>query len=257
MIIDTHAHFFDEAFTGDVNNCIIRAKEANVNKIVLVGFSKETNAKAIEMSEANDIFYPTAGLHPSEASKDFQKDLVYLEDFIMNNKVYAIGECGLDYHWVSDNKEEQKALFKGQLDLAVKYKLPVIIHMRDATLDTYEVMKPYKGKITGVMHCYSGSLEMAKEFIKLGLYISLGGPVTFKNAKESKRVALEIPLDRLLVETDCPYLAPTPFRGKRNESSYVVKVVEEIAYLRDMSIEEVAKITSSNACELFHLEDIR
>ena len=156
---------------------------------------------------------------------------------------------------MSDNKEVQKALFKGQLDLALKYNLPVIVHMRDATLDTYEVMKPYGGKIKGVMHCYSGSLEMAKEFIKLGFYISLGGPVTFKNAKESKRVASSIPLDKLLVETDCPYLAPTPYRGSRNESSYVVRVVEEIACLRNMSVSDISNITTQNAINLFNLED--
>ena len=255
MIIDTHSHLFDEAFTGDVKDCVLRAKEAKVNKIVLVGFSKETNDLAINMSKEYDIFYPTAGLHPSEASENYLEDLKYLEKFILENKVYAIGECGLDYHWVSDNKDLQKALFKGQLDLAVKYNLPIIVHMRDATLDTYETMKSYAGKIKGVMHCYSGSLEMAKEFIKLGLYISLGGPVTFKNAKESKRVAQEIPLEKLLVETDCPYLAPTPYRGQRNESSYVVRVVEEIACLRNISVLDVENVTSSNAISLFHLED--
>lgn len=255
MIIDTHSHLFDEAFNKDVKDCIKRAKEVNVNKIILVGFSKETNDLAIKFSKEDNIFYPTAGLHPSEASLNYLEDLEYLEDFICKNKVYAIGECGLDYHWVSDNKEVQKALFKGQLDLALKYNLPVIVHMRDATLDTYEVMKPYGGKIKGVMHCYSGSLEMAKEFIKLGFMISLGGPVTFKNAKESKRVAKEIPMDKLLVETDCPYLAPSPFRGERNESSYVVRVVEEIACLRDMSVSDVALITAQNAVKLFKLED--
>lgn len=255
MIIDTHSHLFDEAFTGEVKDCIKRAKEANVNKIILVGFSKETNNLAISYAKEDNIFYPTAGLHPSEASLNYLEDLAYLEDFICNNKVYAIGECGLDYHWVSDNKEVQKALFKGQLDLALKYDLPVIVHMRDATLDTYEVMKPYGGKIRGVMHCYSGSLEMANEFIKLGFYISLGGPVTFKNAKESKRVACGIPLDKLLVETDCPYLAPSPFRGSRNESSYVVRVVEEVACLRNMSVSDVADITTQNAINLFKLED--
>ena len=255
MIIDTHSHLFDDAFTGDVKECIKRAKDANVNKIVLVGFSRETNDLAINYAKEERIFYPTAGLHPSEASENYLADLAYLEDFICRHKVYAIGECGLDYHWVSDNKELQKSLFKGQLDLALKYNLPVIVHMRDATLDTYEVMKPYGGKIRGVMHCYSGSLEMAKEFIKLGFLISLGGPVTFKNAKESKKVAAGIPMDKLLVETDCPYLAPTPYRGLRNESSYVVKVVEEIACLRNMSVEEVEIITTQNAIDLFKLDD--
>ena len=255
MIIDTHSHLFDEAFTGEVADCIRRAIDNNVNKIILVGFSRETNDLAINLANEYDIFYPTAGLHPSEASENYGEDLKYLEKFICDNKVYAIGECGLDYHWVNDNKDVQKALFKGQLDLAVKHNLPVIVHMRDATLDTYEIMKPYANKIKGVMHCYSGSLEMAKEFIKLGMHISLGGPVTFKNAKESKRVAQEIPLDKLLVETDCPYLAPTPYRGQRNESSYVVRVIEEIACLKNISVEEVEKITTMNAVGLFCLED--
>lgn len=254
MIIDTHSHLFDDAFINDVDSCVKRAKEANVDKIILVGFSRQTNNQAQSLAKEYDIFYPTAGLHPSEASDNYVEDLKYLENFIKENKVYAIGECGLDYYWVNDNKDLQKALFKGQLELAVKYDLPIIVHMREATLDTYELIKPYQGKIRGVMHCYSGSLEMAKEFIKLGLHISLGGPVTFKNAKESKKVALEVDLDNLLVETDCPYLAPTPYRGKRNESSYVVKVIEEIATIKNISIEEVTQKTTSNAKELFKLE---
>ena len=168
--------------------------------------------------------------------------------------MYAIGECGLDYYWTKDNMEYQKALFKGQIELSIKYNLPIIIHMRDASSDTYELLKEYKGKIKGVMHCYSGSLEMANEFIKLGLHISLGGPVTFKNAKEPKAVAGNIPLDKLLIETDCPYLAPTPYRGKRNESSYVKNVLIEIAGLRNIEVEELEKITEENSIRLFGLE---
>ena len=253
-MIDTHSHLFDEAFKDDLKDCVERCYKEKVNKVILVGFSKETNDLAQKLSKEYNLFYPTAGVHPSEAKEDYLEQLEYLEDFINKHKVYAIGECGLDYYWTQDNKEFQKALFKGQIELSIKYNLPIIIHMRDASFDTYELLKEYKGKIKGVMHCYSGSLEMAYEFIKLGLHISLGGPVTFKNAKEPKAVAGSIPLDKLLIETDCPYLAPTPYRGKRNESSYVKNVLIEIAGLRNMSVEELESITENNSIKLFGLE---
>lgn len=254
-MIDTHSHLFDEAFQEDIEDCINRCKEAGVNKIVLVGFSHTTNQLAQEYSKKYSIFYPTAGLHPSEAGPNYQKDYESLVKFIQSHQVYAIGECGLDYHYGKENREEQIQLFRKQIELAISLNLPIIIHMRDATQDTYEIIKEYAGKIHGVMHCYSGSYEMALEFIKLGFYISLGGPVTFKNAKESKRIAANIDLKRLLVETDCPYLAPTPYRGTRNESSYVKYVIEEIARLRNMTKDDLERITSSNAIKLFNLED--
>ena len=254
-MIDTHSHLFDIAFKDDIEDCIKRCYEQNINKIVLVGFSRETNELAQEYSQKYGLFFPTAGIHPSEANQNFKAELDYLECFIQKNKVYAIGECGLDYHYGKENIFEQKMLFKGQIELSIKYNLPIIIHMRDASLDTYELLKEYSGKIRGVMHCYSGSLEMAKEFIKLGLLISLGGPVTFKNAKDSKLVAAGIPIDKLLIETDCPYLAPTPYRGKRNESSYVKRVLEEIALLRGESIKVLEKQLDLNAMLLFGLED--
>ncbi|MDE7106312.1 MAG: TatD family hydrolase [Anaeroplasmataceae bacterium] len=254
-MIDTHSHLFDDSFHEDIEECIQRCRLVHVNKVVLVGFSYQTNQMVQEYARKYLLFYPTAGLHPSEASLNYKKDLNELEQFIKEHKVYAIGECGLDYHYGKENEREQKELFRGQIELSIKYHLPLIIHMRDATQDTYELLKEYAGKIFGVMHCYSGSLEMAKEFIKLGFYISLGGPVTFKNAKESKRVAKEIDLDYLLVETDCPYLAPTPYRGQRNESSYVKNVILEIAQLRDMEFQEVEAITEKNANKLFKLEE--
>ena len=254
-MIDTHSHLFDESFQNDIEECIQRCRLAHVNKILLVGFSHQTNQLVQEYASKYEIFYPTAGLHPSEASLNYRNDLDELEQFIKQHKVYAIGECGLDYHYGKENIEEQKELFKGQIELSIQYHLPLIIHMRDATQDTYEMLKKYAGKIFGVMHCYSGSLEMAKEFIKLGFYISLGGPVTFKNAKESKRVAEHIVLDKLLVETDCPYLAPTPYRGQRNESSYVKYVIEEIAAIRNMEFSKIEEITERNAIKLFNLED--
>ena len=250
-MIDTHSHLLDDVFKDDLDECIQRCKDNNVNKIILVGFDRITNSKAIELSKKYDIFYPTAGIHPEEV-KDIN-DLSYLSDFIKNNKVYAVGECGLDYHWTKDNKELQKEIFEGQIKLSIDYNLPLIIHSRDAIEDTYNILKKYKGQIRGVMHCYSGSLEMAQKFLDLGLYIGLDGPVKFKNAKEPKRVASNIPLDRLLLETDCPWMTPTPFRGKRNESSYVVYVCQEIASLRGMDCTEIEKITDKNAISLFNI----
>jgi len=252
-MIDSHSHLFEEEFNIDIEDCIKRCKENNVNKILLVGFSYDTNRKALEYSKKYDIFYPTAGIHPDEADDNYLEKIEDLKDFISKNKVYAIGECGIDYHYTKENAEIQKIIFKEQIELSIKYNLPLIIHMRDATADTYNILKEYKGKIKGVMHCYSGSLEMAYEFIKLGLHISLGGPVTFKNAKEPKEVAKNIPLDKLLVETDCPFLAPTPFRGKRNESSYVTLVAKEIADLRKISYQELEEATEKNTKELFNL----
>ena len=254
-MIDTHSHLFDEAFQNDLDECLNRCKENHVNQIVLVGFSHQTNQQAQDYAKKYPIFYPTAGLHPSEASPNFEDDFRKLEAFIQQNKVYAIGECGLDYHYGKENREEQIQLFRKQIELSIQCDLPMIIHMRDATQDTYQILKEYAPHVRGVMHCYSGSLEMAEEFMKLGFYISLGGPVTFKNAKESKRIASSIDLNRLLVETDCPYLAPSPYRGTRNESSYVKYVVEEIAKLRNMTSLDVENITASNAIKLFNLED--
>ncbi len=251
-MIDTHSHLFNEEFNNDRNECISRCKENNINKIVLVGFSRETNKEAFNLSLTDSIFYPTAGIHP-ECVNNLESDMKYLEDFIINNKVYAIGECGLDYYWVSDNKELQKAYFKAQIELAIKYDLPVIIHSRDAMQDTFDIVNEYKGKFKGVMHCYSGSIEMAKRFIDCGMYISLGGPVTFKNAKDPKIVAKEVDINKLLIETDCPYLAPTPNRGKRNESSYVRYVLEEIANIREMDIKELERITEKNSIDLFRI----
>ncbi len=252
-MIDTHSHLFEDEFKDDLLECIERCKANNVNQILLVGFSFETNDKAQALAKEYDIFYPTAGLHPSEAASTYLDDFNKLVDFINNNKIYAIGECGLDYHWTKENIEYQKALFKLQCELAIKLDLPIIVHSRDAQQDTFDIIKGYNGKLKGVMHCYSGSLELAKEYVKLGFYISLGGPVTFKNANEPKRVAKEIDINRLLIETDSPFLAPHPYRGKRNESSYVKLVLEEIANLRGISVEELDKITTENAKRLFKI----
>ena len=254
MAIDTHAHIFDAQFDEDRIDVINRLIEAKIKKALVVGFSKETNVLALNLAKGHAFLYPTAGLHPREANEITGSDILDLEKFINDNKVYAIGECGLDYYWVNDNKEKQKWLFTQQIKLAIKYDLPLIIHCRDAVGDVYEILKEYKGKLRFVMHCYSGSSEMAVEFVKLGGMISLGGPVTFKNAKAPKEVAKIVPLDRLLIETDCPYLAPHPNRGKRNEPSYVRLVLNEIATLREISADELEEVLDQNSINFFKLD---
>lgn len=252
-MIDTHCHLFDEEFDIDREDTIKRAIDSGVEKMILVGFSHKTNQLAQEMAKKWNFFYPTAGLHPSEASLNYLNDFLEFKSFVEKNKVYAIGECGLDYHWDITYKEEQKKLFRLQCEYAIEKDLPIIVHSRDAAKDTFDIIASYKGKLKGVMHCYSGSKELALEYVKLGFYISLGGPVTFKNAKEPKEVAKAVPLDLLLIETDCPYLAPTPMRGKRNESSYVKYVRDEIASLRGITIQEVEEATTKNAIRLFKI----
>lgn len=251
-MIDTHSHLFADEFKDDLPECVNRCIEHGIQQVILVGFSDETNHKAYRLSQEYELFYPTAGVHPSEA-KEYLVELDKLREFLEAHKVYAIGECGLDYHYGKDDIELQKELFIQQIEISIEFDLPLIIHMRDATEDTYNILKEYKGKIRGVMHCYSASLEMALRFIDLGFYISLGGPVTFKNAKESKKIAVEIPLDKLLIETDCPYLAPTPFRGSRNESSFVRYVAKQIAELRGMDVEELDEVISRNSKNLFKI----
>jgi TatD DNase family protein len=252
-MIDTHCHFFDEAFDGDLDDCIKRCKENNIEKVMIVGFSYKTNRLAQKLAQKYDFLYPTAGVHPEECNNEYLSQFNELKEFIKNNKIYAIGECGLDYHWSKEFKEEQKILFRLQCELAIEKNLPIIIHSRDADQDTFDIVKSFNGKLKGVMHCYGGSLEMAKEYVKLGMYISLGGPLTFKNAKEPKRVCDGIPLDYLLIETDSPYLAPDPYRGKRNESSYVRFVCQKMAEIKNLTIEEVDRITTNNAIKLFNI----
>ncbi len=251
MIFDSHSHLFDEAFDIDRKDCFKRLKDID-GKAMIVGFTNENNIIAYNLAKEYDM-YSSAGLHPSEAFGNIREKLKTLEEFIKTHKVYAIGECGLDYHWEPYDKNLQKELFEEQINLAIKYNLPVIVHSRDASLDTFEIIKKYEGKVIGVMHCYSGSLEMAKEYIKLGWYISLGGPLTFKNSKESKKVCENIDLSKLLIETDCPYLSPEPFRGKRNESSYVLNVAKQVALLKNLTLEEVCNQTTNNAYRLFKI----
>lgn len=254
MLFDSHAHINDEKLINRIDEVLANAKENGVNKILCVGFDKASSLQAIEFANQYAEIYAAIGIHPSEA-KLFNFDLAWIEENSNNPKVVAIGEIGLDYYWDKTYSEEQKQLFVNQINLANKLNLPIIVHMRDATKDTYDLIKQNKDQVTkGVMHCYSASAEAMQQFIDLNMYISLAGPVTFKNAKTPKEVAQKIDINSLLVETDCPYLSPTPFRGKTNEPKNVLYVAKEIAEIKGLSLEELSEITYRNTCRLFNIE---
>lgn len=255
MLFDTHVHLNAEQFNGDLQEVIDRAIAEGVTNMVVVGFDELTIKKAIELAEEYDFIHASVGWHPVDAIDMTPEHLDWLKELASHPKVVALGEMGLDYYWDKSPKEIQKEVFRKQIRLAREVRLPIIIHNRDATADIVEILKEENaGEVGGIMHCYSGSVETALECIEMNFYISLGGPVTFKNAKKPKEVAESIPLDRLLVETDCPYLTPHPYRGKRNEPAYVKLVAEEIAGLKGLSFEEIAEATTQNAKKLFGIK---
>ncbi|MED3690056.1 TatD family hydrolase [Peribacillus butanolivorans] len=252
MLFDTHVHVNAEQFNEDLEDVIERAQDAGVNNMVVVGFDRPTITRAMELIETYDFMYAAVGWHPVDAIDMTEEDLKWIEELSSHPKVVAIGEMGLDYHWDKSPKAIQMEVFRKQIRLAKKVGLPIIIHNREATADIVNILKEEEAsEVGGIMHCFSGSAETAMECIDMNFYISLGGPVTFKNAKKPKEVAAAVPLDRLLIETDCPYLAPHPYRGKRNEPSYVKLVAEQIAEIKQLSVEEVSQATTDNAKKLF------
>ncbi|MFF2590671.1 TatD family hydrolase [Peribacillus butanolivorans] len=252
MLFDTHVHVNAEQFNEDLEDVIERAQEAGVNNMVVVGFDRPTITRAMELIETYEFMYAAVGWHPVDAIDMTEEDLKWIEELSSHPKVVAIGEMGLDYHWDKSPKAIQMEVFRKQIQLAKKVGLPIIVHNREATADIVNILKEEEAsEVGGIMHCFSGSAETAMECIDMNFYISLGGPVTFKNAKKPKEVAAAVPLDRLLIETDCPYLAPHPYRGKRNEPSYVKLVAEQIAEIKQLSVEEVSKATTDNAKKLF------
>ncbi|MEK3800860.1 TatD family hydrolase [Peribacillus sp. FSL H8-0477] len=252
MLFDTHVHLNDDQFKEDIEEVIKRAQEAGVSNMVVVGFDRATIMRAMELIEKYDFIYASIGWHPVDAIDMLDEDLAWIEELSSHPKVVAIGEMGLDYHWDKSPRDIQKEVFRKQIRLAKKVNLPIVIHNREATADIVDILKEEHAEaVGGIMHCYSGSPEVAKECLDMNFYISLGGPVTFKNAKKPKEVAVEVPLDKLLIETDCPYLAPHPYRGKRNEPAYVKLVAEQIAELKGLTFEEVAVATNQNARKLF------
>lgn len=255
MLIDTHAHLNAIQYQDDLDEVIERAQAEGVSTIVVVGFDRETITRAIELADQYEFIYATVGWHPVDAIDMTDEDLKWIEELSAHPKVVALGEMGLDYYWDKSPKEIQKEVFRKQIALAKKVKLPIIIHNREATADIVEILQEENAsEVGGIMHCFTGSIEVARQCMDMNFYISFGGPVTFKNAKKPKEVAAEIPLDRLLIETDCPYLTPHPFRGKRNEPSYVKYVAEQIAELKGTTFEEIAQKTSDNAKRFFGIK---
>ncbi|ECI0812433.1 YchF/TatD family DNA exonuclease [Salmonella enterica subsp. enterica serovar Dublin] len=254
MLFDTHAHLNAEQYNEDLEQVIERAKSEKVEKIVVVGFDRPTITRAMELIEAYDFMYAAIGWHPVDAIDMTDEDIAWIKELSQHEKVVAIGEMGLDYYWDKSPKDVQKEVFRRQIALAKEVNLPIIIHNRDATEDVVTILKEEgAAEVGGIMHCFTGSLEIAKACMEMNFYISFGGPVTFKNAKKPKEVVKDIPSDRLLIETDCPYLTPAPFRGKRNEPSYVKYIAEQIAELREISFEELAALTTENAKKVFRI----
>jgi TatD DNase family protein len=254
MLTDTHAHLNAEQFDEDREETIRRAYESGVTRIVNIGFNRETIPTSLELAERYDFIYTAVGWHPQDAKDMHPDDLDWIEELCRRDKVVAIGEIGLDYYWDTSPKEVQHRVFREQIRLARKIGKPIVIHNRDAHQDVVQILREEKAAdVGGIMHCYSGSWETAKLCLDMNFYISFGGPVTFKNAKQPKEVLAQVPLDRLLLETDCPYLAPHPHRGKRNESAYVRLVAETAAEIKGLPVEEIALITTNNAIALLKL----
>lgn len=250
-IFDTHSHYDDEKFNPDREMLLSTLQSQGVSDVVSCGCDIETTQFNFDLAQAYDFMYFAAGFHPECLEGASLKDLELIKKFAQNKKCVAIGEIGLDYHWMSSTKEVQKEFFTAQIELAADLDLPVIVHDREAHGDTLDILKATKPK--GVVHCFSGSKEMAREIIRLGMYIGMNGVITFNNARKSLEVVKEIPLDRLVLETDCPYLAPVPHRGKRNDSSLIPFVAEKIAALLEMDVQELLNITNENAKKLYNL----
>lgn len=246
-MIDTHIHLNDEAYNECLEQIIKDANNVGVNKMIVMGCDYLTSKKAIEIANKYENIYAMIGLHPSEVEKEKDKELNWLKELLNNDKVIGIGEIGLDLYWTKEYKDLQIELFEKQLQLSLDYNLPICIHSRDAIELTYQILS--KNNYKGIIHCYSGSLEMANKFIKLGYLIGIGGVVTFKNTN-LKEVVKNLPLTSIVTETDGPYLAPTPYRGKLNKPEYIKLVVDEIANLKEISVQEVEKQIDKNVFDL-------
>lgn len=252
-MIDTHCHINDELYINNPEQYISDAREAGVKKFLVVGFDLKSSENAVKITQKHDFLFVAVGIHPSDVKKANKEDFVRIDELANDKKVVAIGEIGLDYYWDKDPqiKEEQKIAFIKQIEIANKHNLPISIHCRDAIEDTLEILKKYPVKRGGIMHCYAGSVESAKDFIKLGFLLGIGGVVTFKNSQKLKEVVANIPSDSYVLETDAPYLTPEPFRGKPNHSKYLCYVRDKIAELRKISANKVEEETTKNFERVF------
>lgn len=253
MIIDTHAHYDDEQFDADRESLLGEMEAGGIGLIINAGSTIASWDKIIKLTEEYPFVYGAVGVHPDEAGTLDEKQFGRMKELLVREKIVAVGEIGLDYYWDRESHDLQKKWFIRQLELAREKNMPVIIHSREAAADTFQIMKQHAQGMKAVIHCYSYSAEMAAEYVKMGYYIGVGGVVTFKNAKKLKQVVKEIPLENIVLETDCPYLAPVPFRGKRNSSLYLTYVAEEIAEIKDVTVEKVIRQTEENSRNLYDL----
>lgn len=255
MLVDTHTHLDAQQFDEDREETIARAVEQGVTRLINIGFNRETIPTTMKLAETYDFIYAAIGWHPQDAITMKDEDLDWIAELCRHEKVVAIGEIGLDYYWDTSPKDVQHAVFRRQIGLARELGMPVVIHNRDAHEDTIRILREEKAhEVGGVMHSFSGSWETAKLCLNMGFHLSFGGPITFKNAKQPKEVLKQTPIDRLLLETDAPYLTPHPYRGKRNESAYVNLVAEAAAELKGVSFQEIAEKTTRNALERFGIQ---
>ena len=247
-MVDTHCHISFSDY-DDISLLIDKIKNAGITKVIVNGCDMKSNLEIIELTKKYDIVYGALGFHPTELDSFRDEYLGWLDNHIDDNKIVAVGEIGLDYHYDNTDKSKEISVFKRQLEIAKKHNKPVIIHSRDAIQDTYDILKEYD--LRGSLHCYSGSLEMAREFIKMGYLIGVGGVVTYKNAKNIINVIENIDLEYILLETDAPYMTPEPFRKYKNDSSYIPVIAKKIADLKNIDVEEVGRVTSESASRLF------
>lgn len=255
MIFDSHAHYDDEQFEEDRDALLTDLKNRGVGCVVNVAAEPESIPRVIELTKQYDFIYGAAGIHPESVQELKDEDVHMIYDALKEDKIVAVGEIGLDYHRKGYDKELQKHWFQVQVDIAKEHRLPVIIHSREAAQDTLDFMKEWNaGENGGVIHCYAYGTELAREFINMGFYIGIGGVLTFSNAKRLKEAAAEIPLEKIVLETDCPYLAPEPFRGRRNNSAYIQYVADALAQIKGCPVEQVIRVTEDNAKKLYGLE---
>ena len=255
MIFDTHAHYDDERFDEDRDALLRSMKEAGIGNIVNIGANMASSQRSLDLAAEYDFMYAAVGVHPSDCAELDDEKIEKLKEMSSFPKCVAIGEIGLDYYWPEPEHELQKKWFKRQIALAREVELPIIVHSRDAAADTVDILKSENaGELGGVVHCFSYSKEIAEECVKMGFYIGIGGVLTFKNGRKMKEVAEVIPIEKIILETDCPYLAPEPFRGKRNSSLYLPYVVSAMAQIKGISEEEVISITEANAREMYRLK---
>ncbi len=252
MIFDTHAHYDDEAFDQDREQLLEELHGKGVAFIVNIGASMDSTRKTLKLAEKYPFLYAAIGVHPSETEELAKEDILWLKEKACHPKVVAIGEIGLDYHWQEPDKEIQKRWFEEQLYLASEVKLPVVVHSRDAARDTLEILKSWQNSKTGgVIHCFSYGKEIAREYLEMDYYFGIGGVLTFKNARKLMEAVEYIPMERILLETDCPYLAPEPYRGKRNRSDYIDLVAEALSRIKKISKDEVLAQTMENAKKFY------